>query len=97
MLGKLIGRWKIDPRDSRSIDTFGNTILEFKEDGSLIYTVKEASKDQIMILTYELDQDTLVTNQESWPQKEKTDIVSLTDRMMILKFDGITSTYFKED
>ena len=33
MLNKLVGRWKTDSRDQKTIENFGNVTLEFSDDG----------------------------------------------------------------
>jgi hypothetical protein len=40
-INNLVGIWSIDPRDTQSLEIYGDTELEFKKDGTLIYTIHE--------------------------------------------------------
>ena len=46
--------------------------LKFGADGTLLHTVHERNKDQIMRLTYTVDEEFVVTSQPSKPRIEKT-------------------------
>lgn len=71
---QLLGRWKTDPEDIESIREQGLVSLDFQPNGDLTYTVHGERSDQVMLLTYKLVGDTLVTNQPSAPREERTPI-----------------------
>lgn len=63
----LFGIWR-----SVSSREYGDIIVEFKPDGSLIYTILEDGKRQIINLRYWIEDDYLCTDQPSSPKLEKT-------------------------
>ena len=58
----LLGRWRSDPTDRKSVELYGDVSLEFTERGELIYTVQAPDKDQVMLLRYQLEGDVIVTD-----------------------------------
>ena len=95
MLNLLVGRWKTDSRDKKTMKNFGNATLEFLDDGQLIYTVHKEDKDQKMFLTYRIRGDTLITDQPSKPKEEETKFKLLSDTELSLFFSGDESRYIK--
>ena len=71
-LPALFGKWRVDPTDLAAVDRFGETELHFRNDGILIYTVKDETKDEIAILRFRVDGDVLITDQPSEPREERT-------------------------
>lgn len=57
MTFNLIGTWKSDPSDEITIRDYGNVVMEFKEDGALIYSIIENDKVQVILMTYEIKED----------------------------------------
>jgi hypothetical protein len=68
---RLLGRWRIDPTDRPAVSRFGNTRLEFREDGVLVYTIVGQAKDQIVLLRFRVESDTLITDQPSSPRTDR--------------------------
>jgi len=85
----LLGRWVVDESDAQAGADFGDVILEFNEDGQLIYIVRGESRDQVMDLRYKIDGDTLVTDQPSAPKTERTKFSISQDGVLTLEFGGI--------
>jgi hypothetical protein len=81
---ELLGRWMIDPTDTAAVEAFGDAALEFDERGNLIYIIKEAEKDQVILMTYRVVGDVVITDQPSHPDPQSTrfevsgDALSLT-------------------
>ncbi|WP_296554731.1 hypothetical protein [Pigmentiphaga sp.] len=71
----------------------GDVLLEFDEDGNLTYVVRGEKTDQIIKLRYEIDGDTIVTDQPSAPQTERT-AFSLEDRELTLAFGGVPYRFY---
>lgn len=92
----LIGSWKIDPSDTKSIELFGNTKMEFTSDGKLIYRIETNNKLQQINLLYKTSGNVLVTDQPSHPSKEETIYEVLPDGRLKLVLDGQESFYIKE-
>jgi hypothetical protein len=68
----LLGRWRIDPTDEPAVEAFGDAAIEFDERGNLVYIVKEAEKDQIILMTYRVVGDVVITDQPSHPDPQST-------------------------
>jgi len=94
MNNNLVGIWKTDSKDSETWQNYGNVTMEFKLDGQLIYTIIEEDKEQKIILNYEVQGTSLITDQPSFPQKQITEFV-LTGHILELIFDGIKSKFIK--
>jgi hypothetical protein len=94
MISNLIGRWKSDPDDIVTQQYYGDVILDFRENGELIYTIIENDKEQKILMVYETDGDILITDQISHPQKMKTEF-RLNDRSLELIYEGIKSRYIR--
>ena len=85
----LIGTWVADATDSRSMDEWGNVVLEFKEDGWLIYTVRNDAKNQIINLRYRVEGAAIVTDQPTAPREERTVFSLSEDGALTLGFGGV--------
>lgn len=57
----LVGTWVLDEADERARADLGDVLLEFDEDGNLIYVVRGDETDQIIKLRYQIDGDTIIT------------------------------------
>lgn len=90
----LIGTWKSDAIDAATMEAFGNVTMEFREDGQLIYTFINGDKEQRMILTYQVEGSTIITDQPSSPQKERSEF-KLTDNRLELTYEGVKSKYIR--
>jgi hypothetical protein len=69
----LIGTWQSDPDDPSGNQEYGRVTLKFDTEGTLLYTVHEHDKDQIVRLTYSVDEQFIVTSQPSQPRTKKLD------------------------
>ena len=83
---ELVGRWVIDPFDVEAIEVLGQANLEFRSDGSLVYSVVKADRIQTMFLTYRVSGDELITNQPSAPLEERTRFSFTQDGCLALTF-----------
>jgi hypothetical protein len=93
---KLIGTWESDPRDTPGMESYGKATLEFGGDGSLVYTVHERDRDQVMVLTFRVDEPGfIVTDQPSAPRPEKTEYKITSDGKLELAFGGEKSRYVR--
>ena len=89
----LIGKWVSDTQGSEEARIYGQVIMEFKHDGQLIYTIHDKDKDQIILLTYLVNDGFIVTNQPSHPHEERTPFSFTPDGRLSLMYDG-TLSYF---
>lgn len=90
----LVGTWLLDEADERARADLGDVLLEFDEDGNLIYVMRGDETDQIIKLRYEIDGDTIITDQPSAPQTERT-AFSLEDRALTLAFGGVPYRFYR--
>jgi len=84
----LVGTWVLGEEDAHARADLGDVLLEFDEDGNLLYVVRGEETDQMIKLRYEVDGDTIITDQPSAPQTERT-AFSLEDRVLTLAFGGV--------
>lgn len=94
MIEKLFGLWKSDPNDAQTIREYGNVLMEFTENNELIYTIKAGDKDQIILMTFEIVNSRLVTDQPTRPQKSFTDF-KINGNTLELYFGGVRSVFLK--
>jgi hypothetical protein len=91
----LIGKWVADKSDAATIDFLGDVELEFSDSG-LRYTVRAPEKDQIILMTYKIKGDTIVTDQPSHPSSQTTNI-EIDGSSLVLRFDGQPSRFVRAD
>lgn len=91
----LVGLWKSDPSDPSGSGIYGDVTLKFGTDGTLLYTIHELDRDQVMRLTYRTEPGIIVTDQPSQPRPEKTEYEFSKDGALILAFGGQKTRYVK--
>jgi hypothetical protein len=82
---RLLGDWRTDPNDQWSLREHGDVSLRFEEDGRLVYTIHLPTKKQIMLLTFRVEGNWLVTDQPSHPREERTEFFFTPDGRLALK------------
>lgn len=92
---RLIGRWTTDPDDSDSLHESGRVSLVFGNDEKLTYVIHGENKDEIMVLTYRLEDDMVITDQPSAPREERTAFTLTPAGKLILELGGIRSRYIR--
>ena len=85
----LLGAWLVDETDELALARLGNVLLEFDEDGGLRYTIREQDKRQVINLRYRVDGSTIVTDQPSAPQVERTQFSFAESGILTLAFGGV--------
>jgi hypothetical protein len=86
----------IDPSNSKAIEAFGQASLDFREDGSLIYSTLDGDRIQTIFLTYQLAGDELITNQPSAPHEDRTQFGVTKEGRLVLVFGGVETTFRRE-
>ena len=84
----LIGVWKIDTSDAVSVEALGDVTIEFDEAGNLNYLIKSEGKVEAILMTYRVDGATIVSDQPSHPNPQRTEYALTSDGALILSFDG---------
>lgn len=91
----LVGIWILDKADDSARADLGDVLLEFDEEGNLIYVVRDKETDQIIKLRYQIDGDTIITDQPSAPQTERTIFSLSEDRELTLTFGGVPYRFYR--
>ena len=91
----LVGVWVLDETDAPTVERWGNVVLEFDERGGLIYTVRGDDKDEVIVLRYQVEGSTLITDQPSAPSVERTQFSFTPDGALVLAFGGTLSRFVR--
>ncbi|MEY9122941.1 hypothetical protein [Bradyrhizobium yuanmingense] len=91
----LVGAWLVDETDELALARLGNVLLEFDESGGLRYTIREHDKRQIINLRYRVEGSTIVTDQPSAPQVERTQFSFAEDGVLTLALGGIPHRFVR--
>lgn len=92
---QLVGMWGLDPENVEAVAEYGHSTLVFQEDGSLVYTILGDKSDEILNLSYLVEDDVLVTNQPSWPRQERTQFRFGPDGSLLLNRGGRLIRYIR--
>jgi hypothetical protein len=71
--------------------------MEFLSDGRLFYTIHGDGNAHVMLLTYAVEGENIVTDQPSSPGRETTPYRLMEDGKLVLIFEGYQSFYIRED
>ena len=92
----LIGIWNSDLNDEATKNSIGDVTINFKVDGSLIYDIHDGDKLQRMNMTYRINGDTIISDQPSHPQEQRTKYKLENTDKLILEFEGTTTVFTRE-
>lgn len=67
--------------------------MEFRPDGSLVYTIHGDDADQKILLSYRIQGNVLISDQPSSPKTTKTEFLFGDDGRLALFFDDLPSFY----
>jgi hypothetical protein len=94
-LSQLIGTWTTDESDDDSHVEFGRATLDFRPDGTLVYTIHSDDRDEKMLLTFDVQGNVLITDQPSRPHKERTSFSFTPDGKLILRYEDHEVRYVR--
>jgi len=80
---RFLGAWRLFR--SEGVDFGESVTMEFQSGGTLLYTITEDQKTQIIRLTYKVDGATLITDQPSSPRLERTSYAFQSDDVLLLE------------
>ena len=95
LANQLIGVWHTDPGDVHALESYGRVTLSFTKDRRLVYTIHAGGKDEIILLSYRVEGQFLVTDQPSQPNEERTPFSITPDGNLILRYEEHESTYIR--
>ena len=81
------GRWRMVDTDG-AYDTGLGTEVEFQPGGNLTYTIHQAETQQLILLTWRLEDGFVVTNQPSHPAEIRSKVISLGPEELVLEYSG---------
>ncbi len=93
MIKELLGIWKSDPDDWLTRLNYGNVMIEFKENGELIYSIFADDAIQKIFMTFEIRDNVILSDHPTSPGKVETLYRILADGRLELVNDGIKSRY----
>ena len=96
MYTELIGVWNSDLNDEATKNGIGDVTITFKVDGSLIYDIHEGDKLQRMNMTYRIIGDTIISDQPSHPNVQRTKYKLENEGKLILEFEGTATVFNRE-
>lgn len=81
------GTWVIAEDDVIGSSAYGCISMKFDEASSLIYTIHAESRDEIILMIYQVEGDVLITDQPSAPRVERTKFRFDGEDCLILEYD----------
>jgi hypothetical protein len=91
----LIGKWRAESSDRSSRERYGDTTLEFRPDGKLVYTENVGNEKEVSLLTYRVEDRFIVTDQPSAPREDRTAFELTNDGKLVLDYGGFRSCYVR--
>ncbi|MGD0833645.1 MAG: hypothetical protein ABSA40_04355 [Candidatus Dormibacteria bacterium] len=89
MLSRLIGKWY-------GVEAGNPVEMEFGANGHVTYDVLVGERHHIMLLTWRVEGDVLISDQPSHPQEVRTQFRFEADGALILANEGVETRYFQE-
>jgi acyl CoA:acetate/3-ketoacid CoA transferase alpha subunit len=95
MDSELIGIWNSDQSDEATKNSVGKVTMTFTEDGQLIYDIDAGGKLQRMNMVYKVIGDTIISDQPSHPQEQRTKFKIENDDKLTLEFEGEKTVFIR--
>lgn len=92
---RLLGHWVSDLDDHMTGEKVGRVTMEFRPDGTLIYTIHGAGKESIIVLQWVASSGEIVTTQPSAPREERTRYRVEEDKLE-LTLGSVTTRFRRE-
>jgi hypothetical protein len=91
----LIGRWDIDPSDAIGLQAYGNSTMDFIDSHVLWYIRKSNDEQQLIQLTYRIEENCIVTNQPSQPREDRVQFEIDGNGNLILIRDSVRTRFIR--
>lgn len=95
MDSKLTGIWNSDQSDEATKNSVGKVTMTFTEDGQLIYDIDAGGKLQRMNIVYKVSGDTIISDQPSHPQEQRTKFKIENGDKLTLEFEGEKTVFIR--
>jgi len=89
---RLLGEWRL-VRDEGGIDRGESITAAFTAGTELVYVIVNGDKQEVIKLVYEVDGETLMTNQPSKSREERTRFWFDSDGFLVLVYGGRRSWF----
>lgn len=93
---RLLGRWRIDTTDEPSIQMYGQIEMEFDTQGNLAYAIVSESERQVMLMTWRVEGNCIVSNQPSHPREERTPFELTPEGVLTVAFGGVSTRFLPD-
>ena len=90
----LVGIWNSDQNDELTKNSIGKVSMTFTEDGQLIYDIDAGDKLQRMNLVYKVSGDTIISDQPSHLQEQRTKF-KIENNKLTLELDGEKAVFIR--
>lgn len=91
----LIGIWNSDQSNETTKNSIGKVTMTFTEDGQLIYDIDAGNKLQRMNMVYKVSGDTIISDQPSHPQEQRTKFKIENGDKLTLEFEGEKTVFIR--
>lgn len=92
----LIGTWNSDENDPATKTAVGKVTMTFTEDGKLVYDLFDGASQQRIDMVYKIKGDTIISDQPSHPQEQKTAYKIQNGDKLILTFEGERTVFYRQ-
>lgn len=93
---RLIEVWNSDMTHQATKNSLGNARMTFTKDGSLFYDTYEDDKLQRINMTYRISDDTIISDQLSHRNEQRTRYKLENNDKLMLEFEGTTTVFTRE-
>ncbi|HMT72076.1 MAG TPA: hypothetical protein PKD16_18045 [Saprospiraceae bacterium] len=97
MVSDILGAWVVDLEDVNSLDKLGEVLLNFSKEGILRYSIFNGEKEEVILMTYRLENDIIETSQPSHPDEINRTQFKLIGDVLYLNFNGEQSRFLRLD
>ena len=95
MKNKILGAWVVDFEDFTTLEKLGEVLLNFSKEGILRYSIFNGEKEEVILMTYRLENDIIETSQPSHPNEINRTQFKLIDDVLYLNFNGEESRFLR--
>lgn len=96
IINELIGIWDSDQSDIVTKNSIGKVTMTFTEDSQLLYNIDTGDEIQKINLIYKISGDTIISDQPSHPQVQKTKFKIENGNKLILEYEGEKTVFTRE-
>ena len=95
MVNEILGAWVVDMEDLTSLEKLGEVLLTFSKEGILRYSIFNGEKEEVILMTYKLENDIIETSQPSHPEEINRTQYKLIGGVLYLNFNGEQSRFLR--